>query len=70
MAIERLDASEQLAVVSDRDQDLIVRADGGLEDGQWSGGELVLFALRDLVLTKQKARERSVSCVMMHRGQR
>lgn len=68
VAIEGLDASEQLAVVADRNQNLIVGADGGLEDRERSGGELVLLALRDLVLTKQKARKRSVSCVMMYRG--
>lgn len=50
MAVEGLDAGEELAVVADGDEDLVVGADGGVEDAQGPGGELMLFELRDLVL--------------------
>jgi hypothetical protein len=45
MAVECLHACENLAVVSARDQDLGARADGGLEDGEGTGSELVLLDL-------------------------
>ena len=51
MSIECLDSGEDLPVVSARDQDLGARADGGLEDGEGAGGELVLLDLCDFVLT-------------------
>ena len=51
MAVESLDAGEDLAVVAAGDQDLCARADGGLEDGEGTGGELVLLDLGDFVLT-------------------
>ena len=50
MTVEGLDASKDLAVVSAGDQDLCARADGGLEDGERSGGEFVLLDLSDFVL--------------------
>jgi hypothetical protein len=50
VTVECLDAGEDLSVVSAGDQDLCARADGGLEDGEGSGGELVLFNLGDFVL--------------------
>ena len=50
MAVEGLDAGKQLAVVAAGNQDLCARADGGLQDGKRSGGELVLLDLGDLVL--------------------
>ena len=51
MSIESLDTCEQLAVVAAGDQDLGVRADGGLEDRERAGGELVLLELGDFELT-------------------
>lgn len=50
VSVESLDARQELAVVSDGDEDLGVAADGGLEDGEGSGAELVLLELGDLVL--------------------
>jgi hypothetical protein len=50
MTIECLDAGENLSVVSAGNQDLCARANGGLEDGEGSGGELVLFNLSNFVL--------------------
>lgn len=61
MTVECLDTGEDLSVVSAGDQDLCARADGGLEDGEGSGGELVLFNLRNFVL----ATRLSVSCTMV-----
>ena len=49
MAIEGLDAGQQLAVVAARDQDLGVGAGGSLEDGEGAGGELVGFEEGDFV---------------------
>lgn len=53
MSVESLDACEQLAVVSDGDEDLNVRAHGGLKNGQRSSRELVLLELSNLVLTNR-----------------
>lgn len=50
MSVKGLDASEELAVVAYGDEDLGVRFDGGLEDGERAGGEFVLFELGDFVL--------------------
>lgn len=50
MTVEGLDAGKDFAVVSAGDQNLSARADGGLEDGEGSGGELVLLDLGDFVL--------------------
>lgn len=50
VAVKGLDASEQLAVVADGDQDLDVGADGSLQDGQGTGRELVLLELGNLIL--------------------
>lgn len=50
MTVECLDAGKNLSVVSAGDQDLCARANGGLEDGKGSGGELVLFDLGDFIL--------------------
>jgi hypothetical protein len=55
MAVEGLDTGEDLAVVSARDQDLGARANGGLEDGEGAGGELMLFDLCDFVFTRQQS---------------
>lgn len=49
MSVKRLDASKELAVVADRDEDLGVRLDGGLEDRKGARGEFVLFELCDFV---------------------
>lgn len=54
MAVKGLNTRKQLAVVTDRDEHLRVRADGRLKDGEGSGGELVLLELRNLVLTTRK----------------
>lgn len=50
MSVEGLDTCEQLAVVAAGNQDLGVRADGSLEDGERAGGELVLLELGDFEL--------------------
>ena len=56
MSVKGLDTREQLAVVSTRDEDLVVVPDGGLEDGEWPGGEFVLLDLCDFVLCQVVAR--------------
>jgi hypothetical protein len=48
--VECLDAREELAVVADRDEDLVVRADCRLQYREGSRCELVLLEERDLVL--------------------
>lgn len=50
VAVKGLDAGEQLAIVADRDENLDMGPDGGLQDGQRPRGELVLLQLRNLVL--------------------
>lgn len=52
MAVEGFDARQDLAIVSARDEDLCARADGGLEDGEGAGGELVLFDLGNLIFSQ------------------
>jgi len=56
MTVESLDTCENLAVVSARDQDLCARADGGLEDGEGTGGELMFFDLSNFVLGQLRTR--------------
>jgi hypothetical protein len=51
VAIEGLDAGEELAVVADGDEDLVVGSDSGVEDAEGTGGELMLFKLSNLVLS-------------------
>lgn len=51
VSVEGLDAGEQFAVVAAGDQDLGAVADGSLQDGEGSGGELVLLHLGDLEFT-------------------
>lgn len=51
MSVKGLDTCEELPVVADGDEDLHVGTHGGLEDAQGAGSELVLFKLRQLVLT-------------------
>ena len=53
MAVEGFYTCEDLAVVSARDQDLCTRADSSLEDGEGTGGKLMLFDLSNLVLTRE-----------------
>jgi hypothetical protein len=55
MAIKSFDTCENLAVVPAGNQNLCAGANGGLEDGQGTGGELVLFDLSDFVLTKRQS---------------
>jgi len=50
VTVERLDAGEDLAVIPTRNEDLGARSNGGLEDGEWTGGKLMLFDLRNFVL--------------------
>lgn len=64
MSIKRLDAREELSVVAAGDEDLSVGADCGLEDGEGSGGEFVLFELRDFEL----AVNRVSSCAQIGDG--
>lgn len=54
MAVECLDASQQLAVVADRDQNLCVAAYGGLEDGQGAGAKFIFLEELDLVLSVER----------------
>jgi hypothetical protein len=54
VAIEGLDAGEQLSVVAAGDQDLGVVADGGLQDGKWAGGELMLLQKGNLVFPNRQ----------------
>jgi hypothetical protein len=49
VTVERLDSGEDFAVVSARDQHLGARADGGLEDGEGAGGELMLLDLCNFI---------------------
>ena len=58
MTVEGLDTCKDLSVVSAGNQDLCARADGGLEDGEGPGGELVLLNLGNFVLAALV----SVSC--------
>ncbi len=49
MPIEGFHAGQEFAVVAAGDEDLGVGADGGLEDREGAGGELVFFELGDFV---------------------
>ena len=49
VAVEGLDAGQELAVVPDGDQDLGVAAHRGLQDGQRAGAELVFLEKRNFV---------------------
>jgi len=49
VSVKCLDTGQQLAVVAAGDQDLGVRAGGGLQQGQRTGGELVLLNKSDLI---------------------
>jgi hypothetical protein len=64
VTIEGLDTCENLAVVSAGDQDLSARTDSGLEDGERTGGKLVLLNLSDFIFTRQQ----SVLTKSKHRG--
>jgi len=50
VAVEGLDAGENLAIVPARDENLCAGADGSLEDGERTGGELMLLNLGNFVL--------------------
>ena len=50
MPIESLHAREQFAVVAAVDEDLGVRADSRLQDGERARGEFVFFELCYLIL--------------------
>jgi hypothetical protein len=50
MTVEGFDACKDLAVVPAGDQNLCAGTNGGLEDRQGTGGELVLFDLSDFIL--------------------
>ena len=50
MSVERFYPGQELAVVSDGDQDLVVASYGGLENRQRPRIELVFFKLGNLVL--------------------
>jgi hypothetical protein len=55
VAIEGFYTCEDLAVVSARDQDLCAGANGGLKNREGTGGKLMLFDLRNFVLSKQES---------------
>lgn len=50
MTVKGFDASEKLAVVATGDEDLYVRANSSLQDGEGSRCKLVFFKLSNLVL--------------------
>lgn len=52
MAVEGLDTGEDLAVVAAGDQDLGAGTDCGLENGEGTGGELMLLDLGDFILSQ------------------
>jgi hypothetical protein len=54
VAVEGLDAREDLDIVAHAYEDLLVVADGGLDDGEGAGGEFVLFELGDFVFAGEK----------------
>ena len=49
MAIESFHSCEKFSIVTERDEDLVVVAHGGLKERQGAGGELVRFEEGDLV---------------------
>jgi hypothetical protein len=53
MSVECFYAGEEFAVVATRDDDLVVVADGGLEDGEGTSSEFMLFDASNLVLAVQ-----------------
>lgn len=55
MAIESLDACEDLAIVPAGDQNLSARPNGSLEDREGSGSKLVLLDLSDFILTEKQS---------------
>jgi hypothetical protein len=58
MSVECFYAGEEFAVVATRDDDLVVVANGGLQDGEGTSGELVLFDTSNLVLAMQSVSRR------------
>lgn len=64
MAVEGLDARQQLAVVAARDQHLRVRAHSGLQDRERARRELVLFKGGDFKLAGGR-----VSTLCVYRGE-
>lgn len=62
MAVKSLDTGEYLAVVSARDKDLCSRADGSLEDGERTGGELMLLDLGNFILAGKSQSYCVVGC--------
>lgn len=50
MTVKGFDASEKLAVVATGDEDLYVRANSSLQDGEGSRCKLILLELSNLVL--------------------
>ena len=53
MSVECFYAGEEFAVVATRDDDLVVVADGSLEDGEGTSGEFMLLDTSDFVLAVQ-----------------
>ena len=53
MSVECFYAGEEFAVVATRDDDLVVIADGGLENGERASGELMLLDTSNFVLAIQ-----------------
>lgn len=60
MSVKGLDASEQLLVIPQRDQDLAVVANSLLQDGQRSLGDLPLLELTNLSLVELRLGNGSV----------
>jgi hypothetical protein len=53
MSVKCFYAGEEFAVVATRDDDLVVVADSGLEDGEGTSSEFMLFDASNLVLAMQ-----------------
>lgn len=65
MSVKGLNASQQLAVVTARDQDLSVCAGGGLQERERAGGELVLFDESNLIFAVEMRDARLVFCMYL-----
>lgn len=56
MTVESLDASENLAIIPTRNENLCAGADGSLEDGEGTGSELMLLDLSNFILGQFRPR--------------
>ena len=61
MPVECLDSRQEFAIVATRDENLSVRTDGGLEDGERPGCELVLLEQSNLVFSVDRKTSFSIT---------